>query len=98
MASGDPFTLVQEASAVTTFSYTAAAGVWFVITSCGGDSVRYHLNTWVPSTSGVYRIVESNIVTGINNVKKVIFGNGTSITGSDPDIAWGGVYITGIEL
>jgi len=97
LASGEPFEIVQEAGVAATFSYTAAAGVYFVVTSTGGDGIYVHYGTFVTSASGVYGIMYA---LGLDNdsPRKVVFGDGTVITASAALLDQYGIYLAGVEI
>ena len=99
MASGDAFTVINEAGNGNTWSYTTTTDV--VITSYANQSASdVRIGTWVSGTSGVrYLLREGNdTMTAQTQFNKVILTSGTTITMDNVDVNAYGNYIGGFEL
>jgi len=95
LASGDSFVVKQEASATTTWSFTATADL--VITCYSGQGLQIYLDTFVVGTSGVYRFTMQNDQVQ-SSLNKLVLKSGQTLTASDPDVGNYGLYIGGFEL
>ncbi len=96
LASGDAFSLEQEAGNGNTFSYTATADLIILNWGTEGAST-VRLGTWVNSTSGVYPFLSASTATG-NGWNKCVLKSGKTITMNNGGVDTYGIVIGGIEL